>query len=240
MLIDLHAHSSGISPCCCIAVPEVLREAKRVGLDGIVLTNHYQKSSVKNGDAVDFARRYLEEYHTAVRLGERIGCKTLFGIEVTAERYHLVHLLIYGVDEDFVLEHPTMFDYTLEELYRLVKARGGCLVQAHPFRRVDSLMDVKWMDGIEISCHPKYESTHLEKIAKIATRWGKILTCGGDYHADTPYRPRCGMYLPDEVRDTYDLARFLLSAPSVELCVHEIGQEAPHRVTFARGEGITQ
>ena len=44
MLIDLHAHTSGISRCCRIPAPEVLRRAKEVGLCGIVLTNHYTKS----------------------------------------------------------------------------------------------------------------------------------------------------------------------------------------------------
>ena len=37
MLIDLHAHSSGISKCCRIDAEEVVREAVRIGLDGICL-----------------------------------------------------------------------------------------------------------------------------------------------------------------------------------------------------------
>ena len=44
MLIDLHAHTSGISRCCRIPIPEVLRQTLDNGMDGIVLTDHYQKS----------------------------------------------------------------------------------------------------------------------------------------------------------------------------------------------------
>ena len=62
MLIDMHAHTSAISPCCLIPAPEVLAEVKAAGLDGIVLTNHYDKSYVKDGDAAAFARRYLDEF----------------------------------------------------------------------------------------------------------------------------------------------------------------------------------
>ena len=58
MLIDLHAHSSGISKCCRIPIERVIKEAKRVGLDGIVLTNHYQKNYVTDGDYAAFIRRY--------------------------------------------------------------------------------------------------------------------------------------------------------------------------------------
>ena len=38
MLIDLHAHSSGISRCCKIPAPKVLEVSRDLGLDGIVLT----------------------------------------------------------------------------------------------------------------------------------------------------------------------------------------------------------
>ena len=81
MLIDLHAHSSGISRCCQIPAPEVLKVAKEIGLDGIVLTNHYQKVYIPDGgDCAAFAERYLEEYKMAARAGEEIGCKVFFGI----------------------------------------------------------------------------------------------------------------------------------------------------------------
>ena len=38
MLLDLHAHSSGISRCCKIPAPTVLEVSRDLGLDGIVLT----------------------------------------------------------------------------------------------------------------------------------------------------------------------------------------------------------
>ena len=56
MLIDMHAHTSGISTCCRIPAPDVIKAALDAGLDGIVLTNHYQRSYVKDGDAAAFAK----------------------------------------------------------------------------------------------------------------------------------------------------------------------------------------
>ena len=89
MLIDLHAHTKGISRCCRIYAPEVLEAAKAAGLDGICLCNHYQtlgRTMEPDGDdPAAFARRYIEEFHATRELGEAMGLTVLFGIEVTTE-----------------------------------------------------------------------------------------------------------------------------------------------------------
>ena len=111
MLLDLHAHSSGISVCCQIDAREGLLRAKAAGLDGMVLTNHYTKDYVKDGDALAFARRYVDEYYAAKEAADELGVTLLFGVELTMEKHPNVHLLIYGVDDSFVYEHADMYDY---------------------------------------------------------------------------------------------------------------------------------
>ena len=46
MLVDFHAHTSGISKCCAISAQEVIATTKAFGMDGIVLTNHYKKDYI--------------------------------------------------------------------------------------------------------------------------------------------------------------------------------------------------
>lgn len=233
MLIDMHAHTSAISPCCLIPAPQVLEEAKAAGLDGIVLTNHYDKSYVQNGDAAAFARRYLDEFEYARACGEEAGMRVIFGIEVTMAKYSKVHMLVYGVDEEFLMAHPDLYDCTQEELYTLVREHGGAMVQAHPFRGGDCLLDTKYMDGVEINCHPLYNESRWEDLVKIADDSRIIVTCGGDYHADT-YRPRCGTNLPDSIADTKDLARHLLKTDSIALQVHEPNTEETFDLKYDR------
>ena len=233
LLIDLHAHSSGISKCCRIDAEEVVREAVRIGLDGIVLTNHYQSKSVGEDGVIAFIDRYVEEFRRARRIGEGYGCRVLFGVEISAERYQLVHLLAYGVGEDFLYDYPEIFDFELPEIYRAVKSAGGVLIQAHPHRRGDRLVDTRYLDGIEVSCHPLYEGTHLEKMLEIAGEEGMILTCGGDYHADT-HRPKCGMYLPPSVDSGEALGAYLMNAESVRIAVQEVDERTPHDVVHKR------
>lgn len=153
---------------------------------------------------------------------------------------YAVHLLLYGVDEEFVLNHPMMFGYSQEKLYGLVKESGGILIQAHPFRgNVNRLLDLRYLDGVEVNCHPMYEETHLAELSGIAARSGGLLTCGGDYHADT-HRPRCGVYLPDHIQSTKEIKEYLCSADSFKLCVQETRSTQWKTVVFRRGKALPE
>ena len=233
MKIDLHAHTSGISRCCQIPAPKVLTRAKNVGLDGIVLTNHYTVSYVNDGDAMDFAKRYIAEYEYTKKLGDEMGMKVFFGVEVTWEEHPAIHILLYGVTPDFVLAHPEMYNYYPEKLYREVKAVGGCVVQAHPFRNGMTVLDTAYLDGVEVNCHPLYNITYADRLIRIAHESGLIVTCGGDYHADT-YRPVSATHLPDDIENGLQIAEFLLSCREIELLIHEPKTEAPYSYTFRR------
>ncbi len=233
MLIDLHAHTSGISHCCRIAYPEVLEEAKNAGLDGIVLTNHYTRQYLKDRTAEAFVEDYIQEYERTKAHGERVGCRVFFGLEVTMEWATNVHMLIYGMEPESLRKTPFLFDLPLEELYRTVKEAGGALVQAHPFRNESTVMNTDYLDGVEINCHPLYGSTYSEELLAIAKEAGITVTCGGDYHADT-YRPRCGMYLPEELQTSRDVAEYLLTAEEVKLHVQQINVPIPEEITFLR------
>lgn len=234
MLIDLHAHSSGISRCCRIPARQVLEVARSIGLDGIVLTNHYQKNYVTDGDLTGFVRRYMEEICYVQKLAEEMNMKAFWGIEVTMELYPGVHMLVYGVGEDFLEKHPAVFDMTQEELWHTVKAEGGVLIQGHPYRGVTSPLEPRWLDGVEINCHPLYGNTYSTQLLALAQKHGLIVTCGGDYHADT-YRAHCGTFLPEHITDSVALGRFLQETDEIELLVQEIPADTLHRIRYCRG-----
>lgn len=234
MLIDLHAHSSGVSQCCRISYDAVIHSALDNGLDGIVLTNHYQKSYVCDGDDSAFARRYTAEFRRAKAYGDKVGCKVFFGAEVTMEQCGGAHVLLYGITEDFIEAHANLFDLTQEELYHTVKSAGRdhiAMVQAHPYRRQKHLLDVRFLDGVEVNCHPLYGQSNFPDMVEIATKNRLILTCGGDYHADT-YRPKCGMYLPEHLQSGVEIGQYLLDTDEVQLCIHEPNTGAPYHYTF--------
>ena len=233
MLIDMHAHSSAMSPCCRIDREQVVKEAIDIGLDGLILANHYSEAYAElRPSPKAYAEEFIGEFYLLKEFSEKNGLKAFFAIEVTMERHNNVHMLVYGVDDAFLLSNPELYALTQKELYTLVHENGGYLVQAHPLRKGKNvLLDPKYLDGIEINCHPKYDSTHFEEICEIAHAHGKFLTCGGDYHADTR-RPRCGAYLPDDLSSAKAIIEYLKTAPRISLCIEEPNADSCKRVAF--------
>jgi predicted metal-dependent phosphoesterase TrpH len=110
VIFDLHIHTttsadSNLSPL------ELIQEAKRIGLDGVVVTEHDRCWD-------RFAIRDLAAEHDFMFLR---------GMEVSTD---LGHILVYGLDEyvSGILR--------AEKLREVVDEAGGAMVAAHPFRRI--------------------------------------------------------------------------------------------------------
>lgn len=218
MLVDLHAHTSGMSPCCEAPAEVIIEEAKRADVEALLLTNHYCKNYVTTTPE-DYAKRYVEEYEYTKSLGDKAFIPVFFGIEVTMEKEEHAHFVAIGVDEDFALMHPEMYDYTSAELLGAVHEVGGILIQAHPYRRGNRPM-FDSLDGAEASCHPLYCGTHIDELTPALSASGKILTVGGDYHHDTR-RTSCGVYLPRDIGSSLDIANYLKSAKAIKYRIEE-------------------
>ncbi len=229
MLIDMHTHSSGASSCCRLNAEEIVEAAKNIGVDGIILTNHYRSSDCeKFPTGKDYAEHYIKECHRAKAHGDKIGLKVFFGIEVTVTFADRIHLLIYGVKEDFLRENPYIYELSQKELYELVHKNGGILVEGHPFRHDCPILDTTYLDALEINCHPLYKDTHYDVLYDAAKKAGLMLTCGSDYHGDT-YRPECGTYFPANVKTIEDIANFIKNTDTVKLRVQEIDFDPDER-----------
>ncbi len=234
MLIDFHAHSKGISKCCKIDGKDMVLLTKNSGMDGVILTNHYDKSYLINNDEKELANRYINEYYYVKEYGDKINFKVFFGIEVTMAKHNNVHMLVYGVDPDFLISNPFLYDLTIDQLSELVHKNGGVLVQAHPFRKeINVLFELKYLDGVEVNCHPLYDKTHINKLSMIAKENKLLLTCGGDFHNDTP-RPTCGVYIKDDLKDCKEIIDYLFKQNSIELCVQEVGCKDTYKYIFEK------
>ena len=234
MLIDMHIHTSGISHCSVIGYKEAVDQVREAGISGIVLTNHYQKHYVKDGDYDSFARRFVEEFSLARAYGDSVGVRVLFGAEVTMDKYNDAHLQLYGITESFIEDNPTLCHYTMEEMYRAVKSlpHPVAIVQAHPYRKGKGLLPLEYLDGVEINCSPMFLS-YFSDMVELARESKLVLTSGSDYHGET-YLPRCGIYLPDDITDSTCLGCYLLESPCYTLCVHEPNTDTPFDLEWKR------
>ncbi len=109
MLVDLHVHTSRFSSCSELAPDVLIQRAKRLGLDGIGITEHGTRWNL------------LE----AMEMAQDQGLTIFRGIEIHTP---VGDMLIYGV------HHPLQQEMDFTELCRAVKEEGGVIIAAHPFR----------------------------------------------------------------------------------------------------------
>jgi len=109
MTIDLHVHTYPASPCSSASVDALIEEAKRIGLDGICLTDHNHL----------WGPAQVEE------LRQKHGFLILRGNEITTNQGDV---LVFGCEKDI----QGIVD--IKELRREVDEADGFMIVAHPFR----------------------------------------------------------------------------------------------------------
>lgn len=226
-LFDLHCHSSGISLCSRIPYNDVVDSAKNAGFTGIVLTNHYCEDYLKNISFEDWIEKYIREFELARDYGKSVGIKVLFAVEVTMNFDKRVHMLIYGITPYLLRKYKNLYEKSLEELYAFCEEHDLTLIQAHPYRFGSTVLNTRFLHGIEINCHPKYGNTYSKEIIEIATKNKLSLSCGCDFHGDVDCRPRGGMFIPDDIDDSVTLGKYLRESKEFTLQIHEIGENLP-------------
>ena len=109
MVIDLHVHSAEASPCSSAPLVDLIAEAKRIGLDGLCLTDH----------------NHVWRRETIAALQDKYGFLILRGNEITTDQGDM---LVFGFEEDIKGIVP------LDELRKKVLQVNGFIIAAHPFR----------------------------------------------------------------------------------------------------------
>ena len=110
LIIDIHTHTYPTSDDSLLLPDQLVEEAKRIGLDGICITDH---DGFWNPDDI-------------LELSKRHDFLVLPGCEVTCEEGHL---LVYGLQKYLFGMHRASF------VRQLVDEAGGVMVVAHPYRR---------------------------------------------------------------------------------------------------------
>lgn len=109
MLIDLHCHTSALSPCSSLDPERLVELARARGIDALCLTEHDR----------------LWDADELRAIAARLDFPLLRGMEVTTE---LGHVLVFGLER---------FDsgmYVAARLRERVLAAGGLMALAHPAR----------------------------------------------------------------------------------------------------------
>jgi len=184
MKLEMHMHTSEVSPCAKRKAFDGIKDYKEAGYDGVVITDHFNDYVLEsfNGNDRERVRCYLEGYHRAKEAGVTLGIEVLFGIETCLIGSH-DDFLIYGVTPEFLYEYPKLYEMSLEKLYERVHEAGGLVIQAHPFRGYCQIRNPKFLDGIEIfNGNPRHDSRNHLAIDFVTKHSQLIQTSGSDYH----------------------------------------------------------
>jgi len=190
-LYDTHVHTSEISPCGQGAAAQQVRAAKKHGYTGLIITDHLVQNYGNCPDDLPWLERahfQKTSYLAAKEEGNRIGIDVFFGWEYT--HWHNipgVDILTYGLDVDFLLAHPNLFTYNIQQYSAAVREADGYLAQAHPFRTgINRAFDIagfspNLFDGAEIFNASEPESNNANALA-YAQEFNLYKQAGSDSH----------------------------------------------------------
>lgn len=126
----IHSHDNWLEPV------DLVRRARRLGLDAVCITEHYSYEASAPVEAV----------------GRDEGLLVLRGVEISTNRGHL---LAYGVEDDGWNIWGKDNYLPLLEVIARINDLGGICVPAHPFREIglssllDGLLDLQGIAAVE-------------------------------------------------------------------------------------------
>ena len=224
---ETHLHTSEGSACGLVSGREMARLFKEAGYTGIVVTDHFFYGNTAVDRALpwnEWVEAFCKGYEEAKAEGDKIGLQVFFGWE---SGYQGTEFLVYGLDKQWLLDHPEIRDASVEEQYALVHAAGGIVIHAHPFRVESYIPEVrlypKHVDAVE-----GYNATHSSPASvshrnpewndlavAYAKEHGLPVTAGSDQHK--PAMIGGGMVFDRKIADIHDLCRAILANEAVEL-----------------------
>lgn len=185
---ETHLHTREGSACSSAAAEDMARAHKELGYDGIFVTNHFFNGNTSVPRDLPWEQRielYCEGYEIAKRTGDKIGLKVFFGLEYCV---NWADLLIYNMEKQWLLENEKLLMHTDErEFFRTVRAQGGFIIHAHPFRGDPYIHHISLypedIDGVEvINASHSPDNSYNSRAEIYADMFGFKKTGGSDSH----------------------------------------------------------
>lgn len=195
-LYETHLHTSEGSACGTSSGSEYIKPFYDAGYSGFFVTDHFFGGNTASPRDADWQNRiniYCSGYEKALKAAELFNkennlentereFKVFFGIEQT---FNGDDYLIYGLNKQWLLEHPEIETMRHAELFYTVNQFGGLLIQAHPFRMRNYINAIhlhpRDVHGVEIYNAANKQSENV--MARIyADEYNFPVTSGSDIH----------------------------------------------------------
>lgn len=150
---ETHLHTQEASACARSSGADYVVPYIQAGYSGIFVTDHFWGGNTAVDRRLpwkkwveDFCKGYDACYEAAQQeniknntKGTKDEFKVFFGFEQT---FQGDDYLVYGLSKDWLLAHPEVVSMTHRELFDAVNEQNGLMIQAHPFRYREYMMDM--------------------------------------------------------------------------------------------------
>jgi predicted metal-dependent phosphoesterase TrpH len=208
-------HTSQASACALSSGAEqALAYAKR-GYTGIIVTDHFFEGNTCVPFDLPWVRRinmFISGYNDAKAAGQACGLDVFLGWEFWAEGKEF---LTYGLGMDFLYDHPELEQMTIRDYSKLVRASGGYLAQAHPFREASYMIgggpaEPSLIDGVEAYNASNRDQRFNERAKDFAIKNNLPVQAGTDSHYEEQ-RFSSGIILKHRAKDIFDIINAIKS-----------------------------
>jgi hypothetical protein len=217
-LYETHLHTSPASKCAISRGSDYIAGYRDMGYSGIIVTDHFFNGNCSLSRKLpwnEWVNRFCQGYEDAYNEGIKQGFDVFFGWEETFDGFD--DYLVYGLDKNWLLEHPEVRNWTRGEQYHTVKEAGGCVVQAHPFRQRAYIPKIVLspccVDAVEV-VNGGHEDVSFDALAnRYAKKIGKPVTAGTDIHdaSDIYYNELFGVYVNKKMNSIIDYVNIILN-----------------------------
>lgn len=189
---ETHLHTTQASACSVRSAKEHVRNYKEAGYAGIIVTDHFFNGNTCIPSDLPWRERidlFCRGYEEACEEGDKAGISVFFGWEAG---YQSTDFLVYGLDKEWLKEHPDMLSWSVEEQYRRVHEDGGFIVHAHPFRKRPYIKEIRlypeYVDAVE-ALNVGNRNSDFDRAALLYARKHHLpVTAGTDAHGIEDYR----------------------------------------------------
>lgn len=187
---ETHMHTKEGSACSSSTAAEMVRAHFEKGYQGVFVTDHFFNGNSSIPRDLPWRKRidlYSMAYEHALEEGNKLGMDVFFGFEYGV---NAADFLVYNLDKKWLYEHEDIDKEDPRKAFEIMRADGGFIVHAHPFRERDYIPCVqlfpRYVDAVEgiNGAHSK-ESLMNDRAIIYAKMYDLPITAGSDsHHAD--------------------------------------------------------
>ena len=142
-LYETHLHTMHGSKCGKNSGREMVDAANAAGYTGIFITEHNWGGNTivdKKLPWEQWVAAFIQGYYETRDYGDSVGIDVFWGYEAG---FCGTEFLIYGFDPHWLFQHPQLRELPLKEHLALVRAEGGMVIHAHPFRTASYIPSIQ-------------------------------------------------------------------------------------------------